>query len=308
MDLELENNPRFRNFDWEKAKNFYYVAKCGSFISAGRFLNISQSALSRQIINLEEHLGFPLFSRHSAGVKITRKGKELFTLVEATYIGFKGFTQNNHVELANGKKRKIRIASTHAVNAYILDSLVFDYNKLNPHLVFELFSADHLIDIVMNDVDIAIRPYESGVQGIVQELLFTLEKKLFASLKYLEKYGEPQTVEDLKHHSLIGHAHPEEHPYSDVNWILKLGMPEGQSHNPILTSNSIECLIKAAKKGMGIVSSYDEMDIIKNSNLKNILPEVKEKKVDWYFIFPNYFRKDNEIASLKKYLQQNLAF
>ena len=78
--VELEKDtPKFRNFDWEKAKTFYYVAKCGSFASAAQFLNISASALSRQIRDLETHLGCPLFIRHSGGVKLTRKGEELFS-------------------------------------------------------------------------------------------------------------------------------------------------------------------------------------------------------------------------------------
>src|SRR5436190_6406697 len=88
-NIELEEDtPKFRNFDWEKAKNFYYVAKCGSFASAARFLNISQSALSRQVIYLEQHLGCPLFARYSGGIKLTRKGEELFSLVETTFLGF----------------------------------------------------------------------------------------------------------------------------------------------------------------------------------------------------------------------------
>ncbi|MDP3445678.1 MAG: LysR family transcriptional regulator, partial [Ignavibacteria bacterium] len=257
--VELEKDPQFRNFDWEKAKTFYYVAKCGSFVNAGRFLNTSQSALSRQIIYLEQHLGYPLFSRHNNGVKLTRKGEDLFTIVETTYIEFKGFTQNIHVELTNGKKRKIRIATTHAIIAYILDTLILNYNKQHPDLVFELISTDHLIDIVLNDVDITIRPLDSQARGVLQEPLFSLEKKLYASAHYLDKYGEPQTVEELKNHHIIAPAHPEEYPYSELTWILKLGMPNGKQHSPVFTSNSLECLVKAAKEGMGIIGGYEKM-------------------------------------------------
>ena len=304
---DLEVPPRFRNFDWEKSKNFYYVAKLGSFANAGAFLNISPSALSRQVIYLEQHLGCPLFSRHSDGIKMTRKGKELFDIVEHTFIGLKGFTQNTHAEMKKGKKRKIRIASTHAITAYILDSLIFDYNEQHPDLVFELIGEDHLIDIVLNDVDIAIRPFDSQAQGIQQELLFTLEKKLFASPEYLEKFGEPQTVEDLKDHRLMSHAHPEEHPYSDVNWILRLGLSEGKLYEPIFTSTSVECLVKAAIKGMGIIGSYEEMEIIKDSNLKNILPQIKDKIIKVYFIYPDYLKMDKKISTFKNYLQEKMS-
>jgi len=305
-NIEVENSPRFRNFDWEKAKNFYYITKFGSFASAARFLNVSQSALSRQIIYLEQHLGCPLFTRHSGGVKLTRKGEELFAIVETAFIGFKGFTQDVHAKIVNGKKRKIRIATTHAVTAYILDNLIFTYNEHHPELVFELISADHLIDIVLNDVDIAIRPYDPNARSVYQEPLFTLEKKLFASSQYLERYGEPKTLEDLKNHRIIAPAHPEEYPYAELTWILKIGMPIGKQHEPVFTSNSIECLVKAAKNGIGIIGGYEEMEIIKNSYLKNILPNVKEQKVALYFICPEYLKKDKDIHELKEYLKEKI--
>ena len=310
--IELTDNPRFRNFDWGKAKSFYYVAKCGSFVSAGRFLNISQSALSRKIILLEEHLGCPLFSRHSGGVKLTRKGEELFSIVETTFVSLKGFTRNAHATLNKGKKRKIRIATTRALAAYLLNDLILDYNEAHAHLTFELIGDDHLIDVVLNDVDIAIRPIDLQIPGLAkeqnvqQEYLATFEKKLYANCKYIEKYGEPQTIEDLKDHRLIGYAHPQEHPYSEVNWILKLGMPEGQLREPIFASNSIECAIKAAEKGIGIVSHYDELDLIKKSKLINILSHVKCKKLKVYFIYQDYLKGDKDMMALKKYLQERI--
>ncbi len=307
MTLELENTPKLRNFDWEKAKTFYYVTKCGSFASAARFLNISQSALSRQVISLEQHLGCPLFSRHSGGIKLTRKGEELFAIVETTFVGLKGFTRNTPTEMAHGKKRKIRIATTHAFAAYILNELILEYNKKKPELMFEIIGNDQIIDVVLNDVDIAIRPYDPTAQGVQQEPLFTLKKKLYASIEYLKKYGNPQTVEDLQHHHMIAFGHPEVHSYADVNWILRLGMPEGKFHQPVFTSNSIECLVKAAKKSIGIIASYAKMTIIKNAHLENVLPEIMHKEKKAYFIYPNYLKQDKEIINLKKYFHTMLA-
>lgn len=305
-ELSSENSSRVKNFDWEKAKTFFYVAKCGSFTNAAQFLNISQSALSRQIIYLEQHLGYPLFSRHNDGLKLTRKGHELFAIIEMLFYELKGFTHNTPTT-GNGKKRKIRIATTHAITAYILDDLIFAYNEKSPHLVFELITDDHLIDIILNDVDIAIRPYDPTAKGVQQEKLFTLQKKLYAAPGYLKKYGEPQTVEELKNHCLISHAHPEDHPYSDINWILRLGLPPGQLHEPIFTSTAVESLAKAAINGRGIIGSYAKMTFIKNSELKNILPFIKDEPIEWDFIYPNHLKQDKEIIKLKEYLHEELS-
>ena len=209
-------------------------------------------------------MGCPLFTRQSRGLQLTRKGEQLFSYAESMYFGIVEFTHTTHAEMATSKKRKIRIATTHAITAYILDDLIFAYNEQHPHLVFELISADHLIDVVLNDVDIAIRPHDPEGRGIQQEHLFTLEKKLYVSPEYLKKYGEPQSVDDLKNHRIIAPAHPEDYPYAELNWILNLGMSKGKQHEPVFTANSIESLIKAAKRGLGSIGSYEEMEIVKN--------------------------------------------
>ena len=252
-DIEQGDSPKFRNFDWEKAKTFYYVAKFGSFAGASRFLNISQSALSRQIISLEQHLGRPLVARHSGGGKLTRKREELRAIVETTFINLRNFTQNTHVKNSK-KKRRIRIATTYALAAYVLNEYIIEYNKRYPDIIFELIGDDRFLDIAMNDVDITIAPQEvvseSSLKGggIQQDYLFSVEKKLYASFNYLEKYGEPQTVEDMRHHQVVTFGHPEQYPYTDINWILKLGMPDGELHEPAYISNSVECLVEASKK------------------------------------------------------------
>ncbi len=304
--MELEHCPKSRNFDWEKAKIFYYIAKLGSFANAARFLNISQSALSRQIIYLEEQSGCPLFSRHSGGIKLTRKGEELFAIVEMTFINLKQFTQT-HMNVGTCKRRKIRISSTHAVAAYILNDLILDYTLEHPDIFFEMISNDQTIDVVLNDVDIAIRPYDPFTQGVFQEPLFALEKKLYASPLYLEKYGVPQAVEDLVNHHIIVGGLPELYPYADINWILTLGMPKGKLHHPIFVSNSLECLIGAAKRGVGIIGSYDTMTILQNAHLEHILPDTTHKEPDGYFICPSYLEKDTEILNIKKYLKEKLS-
>lgn len=306
-EIDLEKSSRFRYLDWDKIKTFYYVSKLGSFTKTSEFLHLSQPALSRQISSMERILGCPLFTRQSRGLQLTRKGEQLFSYAESMYFGIVEFTHTTHAEMATSKKRKIRIATTHAITAYILDDLIFAYNEQHPHLVFELISSDHLIDIILNDVDIAIRPRDAEGKNIQQEHLFTLEKKLYASPEYLKKYGEPKTLTDLKDHRIIAPAHPEDYPYAELNWILNLGMPKGKQHEPVFTSNSIESLIKAAKQGIGIIGSYERMEIVKNSHLKNILPEVKENKIECYLIYPNYLQEDKDILKLKNYLQSEFS-
>jgi molybdenum-dependent DNA-binding transcriptional regulator ModE len=60
--------------DWDKLRVFFAVAEAGSFTHAGEVLNLSQSAVSRQVSALEESLEVPLFHRHARGLVLTEQG------------------------------------------------------------------------------------------------------------------------------------------------------------------------------------------------------------------------------------------
>ena len=71
--------------DWDKLRVFHAVAEAGSFTHAGDTLNLSQSAVSRQISALEEALQVPLFHRHARGLILTEQGESLNRTVREVF-------------------------------------------------------------------------------------------------------------------------------------------------------------------------------------------------------------------------------
>ena len=304
---KLITSENLQDFDWNKTKLFYHIAKCGGFVKAALLTGISQGALTRQIQYLENQVGCPLLIRRPGGITLTRKGEELLEMVAPYFLKAKGFFGPTYMEVAGEIRRKIRIVTTNALAAYIIGDLMLDYSNENHHLTFEIIGDDHEVDVILSDADIVIRPYDPQARGVQQELLFSLEKKLYTSQNYLDKYGEPQTVDDLKnHHLIVNSFNPEQYPFSDILWILRLGLPKGKFHKPSFISNSLELAISAAQKGKGIVGTYKEMSILRNANLKNILPNVKDSSIEEYFIFPEYLKDDPEILNIKEYLKNNI--
>lgn len=301
----------FRDFDWNKAKLFYHVAKCGSFTKAARLAGTDRTSLNRQIQMLEKQIGSELLIRKTGlgSIMLTRKGEQLLHKVAPFFLEMKGFCGNHHVMIKGMKKRKIRITTTYAFSSYLISDLLLDYAEKNPHVAFELVADDYIMDIILNDVDIAIQPLdprlkEKKVAGLQYDYLFSIEKKLYASPKYISTYGEPQSVEDLINHHII--SFPQSAPHPHINWILSLGLPDGELHAPVYTSNSIDSLIIAAEKGVGIVASYEDYNVIKNSTLKNILPDIKDKPFKEYFIYPDHLKEDELINDIKIYLMGKL--
>ena len=72
--------------DWDKLRVFHAVAEAGSFTHAGETLNLSQSAVSRQIHALEDSLGVMLFHRHARGLILTEQGELLNNTVREIFV------------------------------------------------------------------------------------------------------------------------------------------------------------------------------------------------------------------------------
>ena len=71
--------------DWDRLKTFYRIAQYGSFTNASTGMHLSQPALSRQIMSLEDSMGIRLFYRESRGLTLTEEGKEWFDAVGEIY-------------------------------------------------------------------------------------------------------------------------------------------------------------------------------------------------------------------------------
>ena len=71
--------------DWDKLRIFHAVAEAGSFTHAGESLNLSQSAVSRQVSSLEQSLNLTLFHRHARGLILTEQGEELYKTAHEIY-------------------------------------------------------------------------------------------------------------------------------------------------------------------------------------------------------------------------------
>lgn len=317
--LALETSPYFLNLDWEKLKTFYYVAKLENISHAAAFFKTTQSTCSRSVTALEKHLGYPLFIRQRNGVILTRKGEELLKIAEDIFFSMKKFTSYIYAPSQLRHKRKIRIAASPALAAYLINDHILTYHEIHPDLMFEVIGIEDVLDIILNDIDLAIWPHGLNTsqteflnRRMIQEPFITLEKKLYASTQYLEKYGKPKTVIELKNHHIIMPSVSETFPNDEARWILGLGIEENPNkekpeRDPIFMSNSLECLIEAAQKGKGILCSFDKLTILQTANLQNILPDLVLDKRQEYFVYPEHLKEDPDIMHIKYFLLRQVG-
>src|SRR5262245_34941204 len=127
--------------DWDKLRIFRAVAEAGSFTHAGALLNLSQSAVSRQISALEDSLRTPLFHRHARGLILTEQGEVLFETVRDVTAKL----ALAEAQLAESKERPtglLRVTATVAFGSTWLAPRLHRFFELHPEIRVHMVVVD----------------------------------------------------------------------------------------------------------------------------------------------------------------------
>jgi DNA-binding transcriptional LysR family regulator len=291
--------------DWDKLRVFHAVAEAGSFTHAGEKLNLSQSAISRQISSLEESLNVSLFHRHARGLILTEQGEMLFGTVKDV------FTRLTMTEalLRESKDRlqgPLKVSTTVAFGSIWLASRIREFLERYPDIDVSLVLADTEHDLSMREADVAIRMTPPRQPNLIQRSLMTLHYHVYAAPEYLHKHGTPSSPEDLDNHKLVVYGEDARPPVRNLNWLLTAGSKPGFKRRAVLRVNSIYGIFRAVQSGLGIGALPDYMSR-EAGNLVHILPELRGPTVDTFFVYPEELRHSQRIVVFRDFLLENIA-
>ena len=292
--------------DWDKLRVFHAVAEAGSFTHAGDTLNLSQSAVSRQISALEEALQVPLFHRHARGLILTEQGESLNRTVREVFAKL-AMTEALLTESKEKPAGKLKVTTTVGFGATWLAPRVQQFLDQYPEVTMTLILDDSDLDLAMREADVAIRMHPPKQPDLVQRHLMTMEWHICAAAEYLRKHGTPQKPEDLDNHRIVlfGDYRP---PVADINWLAELGRRPGNPRRALLEVNSLQAMVMAARAGVGIAALPDYMAAEEEAHrMMRVLPEVKAPKVDVYFVYPEELRTSKRVAVFRDFLLARLA-
>ncbi len=188
--------------DWDKLRVFHAVSIAGSFTKATDTLNISQSAISRQINILEEELGTPLFKRVARGLELTEAGEKLRDTVINVFAKL-SMAQATMAELKNYPRGHITVATSVAFGSLWLAQRLPEFLALYPDVRISLHLTNEEIDLTMREADVGIVALPLSSPDLIHEDPIPYRFRLYASRSYLKKYGIPQKPEDLDQHRLL---------------------------------------------------------------------------------------------------------
>jgi len=289
--------------DWDKLRVFHAVAEAGSFTHAGETLNLSQSAVSRQISALEEALQVPLFHRHARGLILTEQGESLNRTVREVFAKL-AMTEALLTESKEKPAGRIKVTTTVGFGSTWLAPRLQAFLDMYPDVTMTLLLDDTDLDLAMREADVAIRMHPPKQPDLVQRHLMQIHWLVLAHPDYLAKHGTPTRPEELDDHKIIlfGDYRP---PVADIDWLAEAGRRAGQPRRALLEVNSLHAMALAIRSGMGIGVLPDWMtdDI---DGLTRLLPDLKAPKVDVYFVYPEELRNSKRVAVFRDFLLARL--
>ena len=265
-------------------QTFIRVVETGSFSAVAREANASQSAITRQVAQLEEHFGVRLLHRTTRKLSLTDEGQAL--VGRARHL----LEEAEDLEDTFGKDGGeptglVRIGCP--VGAAIL--LVPDFAALlkkYPGLAIDLVVSEQIGDLVADRLDLALRFNQSPDTSLVSRVLLTLGSAPVAAPSYLERFGAPEHPSDLANHTCIIHdMGPDSH-----HWVFN--GPQGPVDVEVtgaFRSNNSLVVRQAALAGPGIALLGDPLTVteIRAGRLYRLLPDYAARRRQASIVYPS---------------------
>lgn len=291
--------------DWDKLRIFHIVADSGSFTRAGDVLDLSQSAVSRQIRALEESLDVALFHRHARGLLLTEQGELLLRTTREVYRKL-AVTEAMLSESKEQPRGPLRITTTVGFGSMWLTGQIGDFLDNYPEIKVSLLVADAELDLAMRQADVAIRVQPPRQPDLVQRHLFTGTFGVFAVRDYLQRFGTPRSAADLAGHRLISYGEQLPKPFGGVNWLLERAREDTPDLEPAFTVNNTYGILRAVETGIGL-ASLPAFLAQQNPTLVRVLHDIESPRVDAYFVYPEEMRGSQRVVAFRDFLLRKIA-
>lgn len=224
---------------------FARAVEAGSLSAAGRMLMISPAMMSKRIARLEARLGVRLVHRTTRRLALTEEGailhRDIVAILDAIAQAEDRVT--NRLRSAIGP---LRVSAPTSFGRLHVAPHVGDFLAAYPAIELELNLTDAYVDLLAEQIDVAIRITSDIPASLDAQLLAANGRILCASPAYVAEHGAPERIEDLARHRLL--AADGQLPWRLVNGRGRK-LVDGRSH---VRTNSSEIVRELALSGVGI--------------------------------------------------------
>lgn len=235
--------------DLNQTRVFIEVVRAGGFAAAARRLGLPKSTISARVQSLEQRLGAQLLKRSTRQLSLTAEGRAYFEAVASavdTLVDAEAASTAEKGVLSG----KIRFTAPLEFPRDAITSALASFLNLHPYVRFEIMLTNQPLDLVAENIDLALRGGDPGGAGLIIRKVGEIAFGLFASPVYIERCGRPESLEDLGSHDLLLFASPSQ------SRALRAADPMA-GHEPRITSDNFAFLRRLAIAGIGITALPD---------------------------------------------------
>jgi LysR family transcriptional regulator AphB len=277
---------------------FLAVVETGSFTLAADRLGMPKANVSRKVSKLETTLGITLLERSTRSQHLTEAGKRYLIHCKRVQDEL-NLASSSVSELMYNFTGSLKIGASISTGHHILKPALSKFMHQYPELKIQLNLVNRRIDFIEEGFDLVIRIGQLKDSNLIAKKLGTVSRKLFASPDYLEKYGEPNSIELIEQHQMLIM-----NPFNN-DLKLRLTSDKGQIYRinsqPRLFVDDFAILQQGIVDGLGIgvLPEYMCHKQVTNGELQNILPSWGLESVDVYALYP---RNRGKLPKVKAFL------
>jgi DNA-binding transcriptional LysR family regulator len=187
-------------------KTYLRVVEAGSFSSVARQAGTTQSAVSKQVLALETHLGTKLLARTTRSISLTDEGRAYYEAARRIVADVDEAEEQLHRGQTDLGGR-LRIGASTGFGRFVLYPVVREFMRLHPGIEIDLQLNDRFVDIVAEGLDVAIRVGELTDSSLHATRLGTAQRSVVATRELAAKLNRehnlPTRPEHLAEHNCV---------------------------------------------------------------------------------------------------------
>ncbi len=263
---------------------FLAVADLEGFAPAARRLGLSPSAVTRLIAALEERLGARLLQRSTRSVALTDAGQRYLARVRRILADVEEAEASIQDERTRPSGRLV-VSAPIGFGRLHVSPVMSEYLKRYTEVSGELRLTDHMINLIEDGVDLAVRIGHLPDSSLVARQVGEMRRVVVASPGYLKARGEPKTPEAIASHQTVQFGATA----ASLDWrFVREGRDIRTASVPRLITNSADAAIQYAVKGGGLtrVMAYQAADALKRGRLKIVLAKFEQSPLPIHVVYP----------------------
>ena len=229
---------------------FEAAARHLSFTKAAEELYLTQSAISRQIKDLEDQLGVGLFERRHRALALTDAGKQFYASAAQVLTTMRSATEALRAQV--GRRRPLSVTTTHSFASLWLIPRLAGFTRSHPGIDVRITADTRVQDLERDGLDVAIRHGPAALAGPGAVRLFGERVFPVCSPTLLKKLPLEKPA-DLARHVLLQYDDPDiRHPWLHwKTWLEVAGIPDLRPAGT-LSFSGYDQIIPAAVAGHGV--------------------------------------------------------